>query len=94
MAEKVSSLNGGHMCWLTVSRWRHQDWRARDFAIGAVIGGTMILFNVARIGLMAWNIDLYHYWHDGTGAQIYAIGSSLTVLLMSLYGSKPTRQPA
>jgi exosortase/archaeosortase family protein len=88
------NLSLAMLCWLTVSRWRHQDWRARDFAIGAVIGGTMIVFNIARICLMAWNIDLYHYWHDGTGAEIYAIGASLTVLLMSLYGSKPARRPA
>jgi len=87
------NLSLAMLCWLTVSRWRHQDWRPRDFAIGAAIGGTMILFNIARICLMAWNIDLYHYWHDGTGAEIYAIGSSLTVLLMSLYGSKPARRP-
>ena len=50
----------------------------------------MILFNVVRICLMGWDINLYHYWHDGTGAQIYAIGASLTILLMSLYGSRPT----
>jgi exosortase/archaeosortase family protein len=88
------NLSLAMLCWLTVSRWRDQDWRARDFAIGAAIGGTMILFNIARICLMAWNIDLYHYWHDGTGAEIFAIGSSLTVLLMSLYGSKPVRRAA
>jgi exosortase/archaeosortase family protein len=88
------NLSLAMLCWLTVSRWRYQDWRPRDFAIGAAIGGTMVLFNIARICLMAWDIDLYHYWHDGTGAEIYAIGSSLTVLLMSLYGSKPARRPA
>jgi hypothetical protein len=81
------------LCWVTVSSWRNQDWQPRDFAIGAAIGGTMILFNITRICLMAWNIDLYHYWHDGTGAEIYAIGASLTVLLMSLYGSKWARRP-
>jgi hypothetical protein len=88
------NLSLAMLCWLTVSRLRHQDWQARDFSIGAVIGVTMILFNIARICLMAWSIDLYHYWHDGTGAEIYAIGASLTVLLMSLYGSKPARRPA
>src|SRR5262249_48549256 len=36
------NLSLAMLCWLTVSRWRNQDWRARDFAIGAVIGGTMI----------------------------------------------------
>jgi hypothetical protein len=53
----------------------------------------MILFNVARIVLMAWNIDLYHYWHDGIGAEIFAIGASLAILLMSLYGARPAGRP-
>jgi exosortase/archaeosortase family protein len=87
------NLSLAMLCWLTVSRLRHQDWRARDFAIGGAIGVTMILFNVVRICLMAWNIDLYHYWHDGIGAEIFAIGASLTILLMSLYGASPIRRP-
>jgi hypothetical protein len=88
------NLSLAMLCWLTVSRWRNQDWRARDFAVGAMIGGTMVLFNIARIFLMSWNVDLYHYWHDGTGAEIYEIAASLTVLLMSLYASKPGWRPA
>ena len=85
------NLSLAMLCWVTITSWRHQDWQPRDFAIGAVVGGTMILFNIARICLMAWDIDLYHYWHDGPGAEIYAIGASLTVFLMSLYGSKWSR---
>lgn len=88
------NLSLAMLCWLTVSMLRHQDWRVRDFVIGGAIGVTMILFNVVRICLMAWNIDLYHYWHDGIGAEMYAIGASLTILLMSLYGASPTRRPA
>ena len=49
----------------------HRAATARDFMIGGAIGATMILFNVARICMMGWDIDLYHYWHDGAGAQIY-----------------------
>ena len=86
------NLSLAMLCWLTFSRLRHQDWRARDFVIGGTIGITMILFNVARICLMAWDSDLLHYWHDGTGAQIYAIGASLTILLLSLYGSRPAER--
>jgi exosortase/archaeosortase family protein len=95
----ISSCSSFHnlslamLCWLTVSRLRRQDWRARDFVIGGVIGVTMILFNVVRICLMGWDHDLYLYWHDGTGAQIYAIGASLTILLLSLYGSRPAGRP-
>jgi exosortase/archaeosortase family protein len=87
------NLSLAMLVWLTISSLRHQDWRARDFAIGAAIGVTMVLFNVIRICLMAWNIDLYHYWHDGIGAEVFVVGASLTVLLMSLYGSLLARRP-
>ena len=81
------------LCWVTVSRLRCHTWRARDFVIGSAIGITMILFNMTRICLMAWNTELYHYWHEGSGTEIFAIGASLTILLMSLYGSKATGRP-
>jgi exosortase/archaeosortase family protein len=87
------NLSLAMLCWLTLSRLRRQDWRTRDFVIGGAIGLTMILFNVARICLMEWDVNLYHYWHDGVGAEIYAIGASLTILLMSLYGSRPAGRP-
>jgi hypothetical protein len=38
---------------------------------------------------MAWNNDLFHYWHDGLGAEIFAIGASLMILSISLYGAGP-----
>jgi hypothetical protein len=82
------------LCWVTLSKLRHQNWRVRDFLIGGVVVGTMIVFNLSRLYLMAWDIDLLYYWHDGAGAEIFAISSSVTILLISLYGSRPTRRPA
>jgi hypothetical protein len=78
------------LCWVTISRLSHQDWRARDFVFGAVIGFVMIMFNVVRLCLMGWSIDLYHYWHDGIGAEMFAVGASLTILLLSLYAARPS----
>ena len=86
------NLSLAMLCWLTVSRLWNQRWRVRDFVIGGAIGVTMILFNVARLCLMGWNINLYHFWHDGIGAEIFAIGASLTILLISLYGARPARR--
>jgi exosortase/archaeosortase family protein len=88
------NLSLAMLCWLTVSRLRRQDWRVRDFVIGGAIGTTMILLNIARLCLMAWNFEFFRYWHDGVGAEIFAIGASLTILLMSLYGSRPTGRSA
>jgi hypothetical protein len=76
------------LCWVTISRLRCQTWQVGDFVVGSAIGITMILLNLARILLMAWNVELYQYWHNGIGSEIFAIGASLTILLMSLYGSR------
>jgi colanic acid biosynthesis glycosyl transferase WcaI len=81
------------LCWVTISRLRSQNWQVRDFVIGSAIGITMILLNMARIVLMAWNVELYHYWHNGIGTEIFGIGASLTILLMSLYGSRLAGRP-
>jgi hypothetical protein len=78
------------LCWVTVIALRNQNWQTRDLKIGYAVGITMVFCNVARLCLMAWNADLYHYWHDGAGAQIFAIGASVSVLVISLYGSKLT----
>ena len=75
------------LCWATVISLRNENWQFRDLKFGCAVGITMVLFNVARLCLMAWNANLYHYWHDGTGAQIFAVGASVSVLLISLYGS-------
>ena len=82
------------LCWVTISRLFHLTWRTRDFAFGAAIGVTMILFNVTRICLMSWNPAFYHYWHDGLGAEIFAIGASMTILLLSLCGARPGERAA
>lgn len=82
------------LCWVTISRMWHQTWRRRDFVFGAAIGVTMILFNVTRICLMSWNPAFYHYWHDGLGADMFAVGASMTILLLSLYAARPEGQSA
>jgi hypothetical protein len=81
------------LCWVTVSKLQREKSYFYDFIFGVLVVITMILWNIARLCLMAWNIDLFHFWHDGTGADIFAIGASLSALLISLYGSRPVRLP-
>lgn len=53
------------LCWITVSRWRHQNqWRQNLIMLG-VVAATMILFNLIRLSMMAWDRDLYDYLHVG-----------------------------
>ena len=83
------NLSLAMLCWLTVSRLRNQTWRRRDLLTACAIGAAMIACNVTRLCLMAWGPDLYEYWHDGPGAQIFAAGACAMVLALSLYGSRP-----
>jgi len=88
------NLSLAMLCWLTVSRVRNQDWRRGDFLTGFAIGAAMIACNVARLCLMSWSADSYEYWHGGPGAQMFAVGASVMVLVLSLYGSRPAARPA
>jgi len=87
------NLSLAMLCWVTVSKVRCQDWQPRDFVVGCVAGITMIFLNLVRLYLMAWDIDFYHYWHEGMGAEIFAICASLTILSISLYGARTTQGP-
>ena len=83
------NLSLAALCWVTVRSLRDRGWQVRDFVTGCVVCMTMVLFNITRLCLMAWDPNLYHYWHEGAGAQIFDIGASMTILLLSLYGSRP-----
>jgi len=54
----------------------------------------MIAFNFARLYLMALDADSYDLWHEGAGAEIFAVGASLSVLLISLIGIRKTEPSA
>lgn len=76
------------LCWVTVSRLARDTGRGCDFVIAGLIATAMIVMNVTRLSLMSFNENLYHYWHDGAGSQIFAIGASLFVLLASLFAAR------
>jgi hypothetical protein len=82
------NLSLAMLCWVTISNLQQRSWDLREFSVGALIGMVMILENVLRLCLMAWNIDLYHYWHDGAGSEVFAVGASLSVLAISLCASR------
>jgi hypothetical protein len=81
------NLSLAMLCWITLTKLQRPFWRRSDFVVGAVVGGSMILLNLARLYVMALNIDLYYYWHDGPGAEIFAVVASLMILVVSLYGT-------
>jgi exosortase/archaeosortase family protein len=80
------------LCWITVSRWRHKNQLGQDLIMLGIVAAAMILLNLIRLCLMAWDRDLYDYWHSGAGADIFGVAASLAVLLIALYGSRSTKQ--
>ena len=88
LCSSFHNLSVAALCWMTVRSLRDHSWQARDFVTGGVVCMTMVLCNVMRLCLMAWNADLYQYWHYGAGIQIFTVGASTAILLISLQGSK------
>jgi hypothetical protein len=77
------------LCWVTISKLQSEYWHTRDFIVGLIVVAVMIILNVVRMCLMAWNVDLYLYWHEGAGVQIFATSATLAILLLSFCGSRP-----
>ena len=88
------NLSSALLCWVTVTRMRCQHLSRRTFVVGAIIGTTMIALNFARLYLMALDADSYDLWHEGVGGEIFAVGASLAVLLISLIGTRKTARAA
>jgi hypothetical protein len=79
------NLSLAFLCWVTLTRLRMIAWRGRDFRNGILVGVVMLLLNLARIYMMGLNYDLYYFWHEGMGADIFAIGASLIIISLTLY---------
>jgi len=88
LCSSFHNLSLAALCWVTVRSFQDRPWQARDFAFGGVVCATMVAFNVVRLCLMAWNAELYEYWHLGPGYQIFGVGAAATILVISLYGSR------
>jgi hypothetical protein len=74
--------------WLTFAKLRNPDWQRGDLARGLVISASMILVNWCRLYMMALNVGLYDFWHDGAGTEIFEIAVAMLVLFLSLWQMK------
>ena len=76
------------LCWVSLTRLRYLKWRRHDFVLGGLVACMVILMNTTRLYLMALDADAYHFWHDGTGSNIFEVGATVSVLLLTVYGSR------
>jgi hypothetical protein len=72
------------LSWISFVKLRHIGSSFEVFAKGLAITGTMILLNFVRLLFMAWNISLYHFWHDGVGVLIFEISASASILMLCM----------
>ena len=81
------NISLGLLCWVSVTKLVRTDWIRSDFLVALFVCAAVILLNGARLYLMALSPDHFAYWHDGFGQQLFAWGTTFTVLLMSLRGA-------
>jgi hypothetical protein len=81
------NISLGLLCWISVTKLVRTSWVRGDLATALVVCASVILWNAGRLYLMALSNDHYVYWHEGTGQQLVGWGTTLTVLLISVWGA-------
>ena len=59
---------------------------------GAAIGVTVVLINIIRLSIMAQSPDMYHWLHDGSGADVVLATTAMTVAAMTWFSLKGDRR--
>ena len=81
------NISLGLLCWVTLTKLARPRWVARDIWVGLAIVAVVIALNASRLYLMSLSVDGFVYWHESTGAQIFAWATTLSVLAISLFGA-------
>jgi hypothetical protein len=81
------NISLGLLCWVALTKLARPHWLRADILIGLAVTVTVIALNASRLYLMALNAETFEYWHVGTGQQIFAWATTLSVLAISLYGA-------
>jgi Transmembrane exosortase (Exosortase_EpsH) len=75
------------LCWITLTKLNRPTFIKSDFLFGTAGCVAMIALNAARLFLMALSHANYLYWHDGFGAEIFAVSSSLIIAVICVWGA-------
>lgn len=81
------NISLGLLCWVSLTKFVRTSWVRGDLAVALAVCGSVVLWNASRLYLMALSSEHYTYWHEGFGGQIVAWGTTMTVLLISLWGA-------
>lgn len=67
-------------------------WVRSDIVWILAICMVMISINVVRLCVLAWDVDLYLYWHNGPGGPILALAQTAIIGVMSYCGAMYGKQ--
>jgi hypothetical protein len=81
------NISLGLLCWVALAKLARPRWVKADILVGLAVVVTVIALNASRLYLMALGAESFEYWHIGTGQQIFAWATTLSVLAISLYGA-------
>ncbi|GEM_PF-4711199 len=82
------------LAYVSVALLLRKQWLPADVLWLAAIVVIMVMFNVLRIGLVAWSREAYLYWHDGSGSQWLALLQTLVLFGVSFWGANAVRRSA
>ncbi len=74
------------LCWTAVTMHARAYWRRADILVGAAACLAMFAMNAARIVLMAHGRDLYFYWHDGVGKDLFSAAVTVVMAMICVVG--------
>jgi hypothetical protein len=75
------------LCWMSLTKLQRPTFIKSDFIFAAAACLAMIALNAARLYAMSLNYENYVYWHDGFGAEIFAVTSSFIIAAICVWGA-------
>jgi hypothetical protein len=83
-----SNVSASLLAWVALAKLERTDWVRADAWVAGAAALAQIGLNMARLYLMAQSDPLYVYWHDGAGAEIYAVAASVAAVLIAVFGTR------
>ncbi len=75
------------LCWMSLTKLHRPTFIRSDFKFGAAACLAMIVLNAARLYTISLGRESFAYWHDGAGAQIFAVTASFFIAAICAWGA-------
>jgi exosortase/archaeosortase family protein len=75
------------LCWISLTKLHRPTFIKSDLKFGAAACLVMIALNAARLYTISLDRENFAYWHDGSGAEIFAVASSFIIAAICAWGT-------